>query len=318
MTKTADIDPLTRLAIQHGTDKWMPHVYTPIYHTHFFHLRDRPVRVLEIGVGGFESPRIGGNSLRMWADYFSRGPIVGFDIREKKIAPHERITVLRGSQDDPAFLRDVIAAHGPFDIVIDDGSHDPKHMVASFKILFPAVVDGGFYTIEDLQFAFAKMFGGSPAGAEPMQLADDIMRGMNSAGLAFGAPIRALHSYRNLLIIERGDTAEPATLPYDLDAPNVARAIAAVESELARAPTADGLAHLARNYARGRNHAKLVATVRHGLAQWPDHLHLLVLGAQFAGRAGDTALREQCITRLETLAPDDPLVRKVCRRRPAD
>ena len=26
------IDPLTRLAIRHGTDKWGPHFYTPIYH----------------------------------------------------------------------------------------------------------------------------------------------------------------------------------------------------------------------------------------------------------------------------------------------
>jgi hypothetical protein len=27
-----EVDPLTRLAIKHGTDKWGPHFYTPVYH----------------------------------------------------------------------------------------------------------------------------------------------------------------------------------------------------------------------------------------------------------------------------------------------
>jgi hypothetical protein len=37
-----EIDPLTRLAIRHGTDKWGPHFYTPVYHELFAPLRDRP------------------------------------------------------------------------------------------------------------------------------------------------------------------------------------------------------------------------------------------------------------------------------------
>ncbi|MBV8508817.1 MAG: hypothetical protein JO289_01505, partial [Xanthobacteraceae bacterium] len=39
------IDPLTRLAIRHGTDKWGPHFYTPIYHELLAPLRDRPVKL---------------------------------------------------------------------------------------------------------------------------------------------------------------------------------------------------------------------------------------------------------------------------------
>jgi hypothetical protein len=68
-----DIDPLTLLAIRHGTDKWGPHFYTPIYHAVFAHLRDRPVRLLEIGVGGYKLRDVGGASLAMWADYFPHG-----------------------------------------------------------------------------------------------------------------------------------------------------------------------------------------------------------------------------------------------------
>jgi hypothetical protein len=48
------LDPLTQLAIKHGTDKWGPHFYTPVYHKLFAHLRERPLRLLEIGVGGYE------------------------------------------------------------------------------------------------------------------------------------------------------------------------------------------------------------------------------------------------------------------------
>ena len=69
----ADIDPLTALAIRHGTDKWGPHFYTPVYHELFAHLRDAAVRLLEIGIGGYGYQTVGGASLRMWADYFPRG-----------------------------------------------------------------------------------------------------------------------------------------------------------------------------------------------------------------------------------------------------
>ena len=75
-----EIDPLTRLAIKHGTDKWGPRFYSPLYHKLFSQLRDRPIRLLEIGVGGEELKTVGGASLAMWADYFSSGQITGIDL----------------------------------------------------------------------------------------------------------------------------------------------------------------------------------------------------------------------------------------------
>jgi len=33
------------------------------------------VNILEIGVGGYDNPNYGGNSLRMWKRYFYRGKI---------------------------------------------------------------------------------------------------------------------------------------------------------------------------------------------------------------------------------------------------
>ena len=78
------IDPLTRLAIKYGTDKWGLHFYTPLYHDLFCKVRDQPIRLLEIGVGGYEFKTVGGASLAMWADYLSNGQITGIDIAEKR------------------------------------------------------------------------------------------------------------------------------------------------------------------------------------------------------------------------------------------
>jgi hypothetical protein len=315
----ADIDPLTRLAIRHGTDKWGPHAYTSIYHSHFAHLRDKSIRLLEIGIGGYDSLRLGGLSLQMWADYFPSGVIVGIDIFEKQIAPHPRIKTLVGSQDDPEFLREVIGAHGPFDIIVDDGSHQPKHVAASFEVLFPVLSAGGFYAIEDVQIAFSRLFGGSPEdGAETIQLANQLVRkALVPAILGDGAPatVTNLHAYPNLLIIQRLHDQRPVDLRYDLADPRVAGAIAAMERELERNPTPDGLAHLAHNLGRGRDVVKALATVRRGLAQWPDHFHLLFVGSRLARRAGDHAFDAECLARLLVVAPDDALVRKLMGKR---
>jgi hypothetical protein len=46
------------------------------------------------------------------------------------------------------------AAEGPFDVVIDDGSHVSAHQITSFYFLFNHLRAGGFYVIEDIQTSF--------------------------------------------------------------------------------------------------------------------------------------------------------------------
>jgi len=74
---------LNELARAHGTDKAGDHSYTGAYEFHLAGFRDRPVRLLEIGVGGYEDPDQGGESLRMWKEYFAHGQIFGLDIYDK-------------------------------------------------------------------------------------------------------------------------------------------------------------------------------------------------------------------------------------------
>lgn len=126
--------------------KW--HHYFDIYTKHFEAYRNRPIRMLEIGV-------YRGGSLRMWKDYFHPdSTIVGIDI-DKTCKDHEiadrKVFVRIGSQADPAFLTEVADEFGPFDIILDDGSHKTHHQNVSFGALFRgALADGGCYMVEDV------------------------------------------------------------------------------------------------------------------------------------------------------------------------
>jgi Flp pilus assembly protein TadD len=60
-----------------------------------------------------------------------------------------------GSQDDPAFM-DQICSKYPPTIVIDDGSHRWDHMIFTFERVFPHVLPGGFYIIEDMSVCFGE------------------------------------------------------------------------------------------------------------------------------------------------------------------
>jgi len=53
-----------------GSDKVYGHSFIPIYETYFKSLRKKPLNILEIGIGGYEDPNSGGESLLMWAEYF--------------------------------------------------------------------------------------------------------------------------------------------------------------------------------------------------------------------------------------------------------
>ncbi len=108
----------------------------------------------------------------MWAEYFPLGQITGIDIAEKRPTLDGRVKFLQGSQEDPVFPKSGCDARGPFDVIIDDGSHVPKHVVASFHVLFPLPAEGGLYVIEDIQTAFWPSFAGSLLhGGDTMKLA---------------------------------------------------------------------------------------------------------------------------------------------------
>jgi len=112
---------LDQLALIYGSDKWGGHFYTERYQEHFHKLRNKKLRILEIGVGGYEDPHYGGASLRMWKTYFPNSLIYSLDIYDKSPLQEKRIKIYQGSQADEATLKKICDESGPFDIIIDDG-----------------------------------------------------------------------------------------------------------------------------------------------------------------------------------------------------
>ena len=84
------------------------HNYTPHYMEHFKKKRFNRIKLLEIGVGGYEKPTYGGHSLRMWKRYFPNGQIFSIDIYDKSSLQEKRIKIYQGSQVDEGFLKNVL------------------------------------------------------------------------------------------------------------------------------------------------------------------------------------------------------------------
>ncbi len=154
---------LDLLAALYGTDKVGEHDYTPVYGELFRAWRGKPVRLLEIGVGGYAGA-IGGESLRMWESYFRRGRIYGIDLYDKTALSGGRVQVFQCSQVDAPKLTALAQELGPFDFIIDDGSHENAHQIETFGILWPHLKDGGTYIVEDVQTSYWPSYGGAPVG----------------------------------------------------------------------------------------------------------------------------------------------------------
>jgi demethylmacrocin O-methyltransferase len=225
----ASEEDVASLSVRLGTDKWGAfNWYARHYDTHLARRRGEPVRLLEIGIGGYDDPDAGGASLRMWQRYFHRGLVYGLDIADKHVHG-PRIRTIQGDQGDPAFLAELGRRLGPFDIVIDDGSHENEHVRTSFEALLPHVRDGGLYIIEDLQTAYWPGYGGDDhdltTRATSIGMLKTLVDGLNHSEISPATTpsypdrhIVGLHLYHNLAVIEKALNAEegtPAIVPRE-------------------------------------------------------------------------------------------------------
>lgn len=130
------------------TDKHATHNYIEHYERWFSPLRDKPIKLLELGIEY-------GPSLALWDEYFynNRG-IYGLDAiltKEAKDIAAERanVHVVEGRSDEPSTLAQF---DDDFDIIIDDvgfGAHLWDVQMATWRGFFPKVKEGGLYIIED-------------------------------------------------------------------------------------------------------------------------------------------------------------------------
>jgi len=189
-------------------DKWAH--YLRVYDQHLNRFRDSEVRVLEIGVSK-------GGSLELWRKYFgNRATIFGVDIDPgcaSRVDPPNQVRI--GSQDNPGFLRSVVTEMGGIDVVLDDGSHVGRHQVASFKVLYPLLSEGGVYIIEDLHTSYWRGFyqGGIRRRGTAIEFAKSLIDDIH--GWYYRRPDRvpdvaALHIYDSILVIEKRAAARPS------------------------------------------------------------------------------------------------------------
>jgi len=124
-----------------GCDKATIHSYSGTYETLFQSLRDKPVRLLEIGV-------CSGGSLKVWEEYFTHpdAEFIGLDLTKENIrytfSDRTKILIQDATKESP---------DGFFDIIIDDGSHVLRDQTDALQVLASHLKPNGMYIIEDIQ-----------------------------------------------------------------------------------------------------------------------------------------------------------------------
>jgi hypothetical protein len=147
--------PMWRLFLLFGSDKHRPgwHSYGHTYGALLRRWKYRPVKLLEIGIGGYRGS-LGGRSLLAWQAFFPFGTIVAADIVPKQDLGGARRRIVQLDQSSEADLGALCAREAPFDIVIDDGSHFNAHQILTFQQVWTSLKDGGVYVVEDVQTSF--------------------------------------------------------------------------------------------------------------------------------------------------------------------
>ena len=155
---------LNKLANKYRSDKgdiyYGAHAYARIYEQYLAEWRERPIRLLEIGLlrhdlqRRLSPPFADTPSLSMWKEYFPQAEIYGFDIADFSATPATPgVHVIQGDMGRVEDLERLLeTSGGAFDVIIDDASHASHHQQRALACLFPHLNPGGFYIIEDLCF----------------------------------------------------------------------------------------------------------------------------------------------------------------------
>ncbi|MDQ6472091.1 class I SAM-dependent methyltransferase [Flavobacterium sp. LHD-80] len=213
---------LDKLATIHKTDKNRYHFYTQHYQKHFRPYKFKKIKFFEIGVGGYENPILGGESLRMWKSFFPFAKIFSLDIFDKSFLQESRIQIFKGSQVDEKVLGAICEQVGEFDLIIDDGSHINEHVIKSFEFLFPKLKKGGIYVIEDTQTSYWEEYGGNSEDfntkgtiyhyfkslIDCLNNEEFLLPGYKKS--YYDKHIISMHFYHNMIFIYKGDNNEPS------------------------------------------------------------------------------------------------------------
>lgn len=145
---------------RYGSDKAL-HSYTQVYSALFKDWFDRPLRMLELGLGtnnpnvlsnmgAFGAP---GASLRGWRDLFPQASVYGADIDRGILFEEDRIKTFYCDQLDKSSIRSIwsqpVLRDGA-DIIIEDGLHTFEANISFLEASLDHLRPGGIYVVEDI------------------------------------------------------------------------------------------------------------------------------------------------------------------------
>lgn len=202
---------LDQLAIKHQTDKSsLHHDYCKVYEQWFEPIRNKPIKFVEIGFGGYEFPDRGGQGLRMWREYFTQAEVHCIELYDKVNIP-AGCSFHQMSQDDERCKDICRGAH----VICDDASHICPLTYRTFINLFPALKAGGLYIIEDIESSWCPHNGWAQGTDDsldmitptPVNIGRHLVNDINAQyipGFIQTYPdAESVHFYKNLLVIKK-------------------------------------------------------------------------------------------------------------------
>jgi len=137
-----------------GSDKDSRHSYSATYQDLLMDLQ-KPV-ILEIGLGTTNDYPYGGlppgGSTRAWRSSYPNAVIVGADIDPESVKAIEEIGFILDQTSDVSLkeFSQNIKEFAPFDLIVDDGFHDPHANLRTLNALSQFLSRNGSYVIEDV------------------------------------------------------------------------------------------------------------------------------------------------------------------------
>lgn len=208
---------LDEIGIKHGTDKSsVHHNYLNEYEEYLKDLKDDYFSFLEIGWGGYAFKDRGGQSARMWHEYFQNATIVSLDLYEKEPLKEDRMILLQGSQVNEELLKNIITTYKPI-VVLEDGSHNNNFSIKTFEILFPLLPSKGIYIVEDIETSWydSEEYGGCAEQnnfnfPSTVNLFRRLVSDINGQYINhfkseydFSSSIKSIHFHKNFILIKK-------------------------------------------------------------------------------------------------------------------
>ena len=122
--------------------------HTPYYEKHFAPLRNKQLKVLEIGVAN-------GHSIASWYYYFPNSIIHAVDIKKSYKFFYKANRIFYHSLDctNNKDVTRFITKNKNFDIIVEDANYLQQRTANNIKNFYPTLNPGGIYILEDFKWA---------------------------------------------------------------------------------------------------------------------------------------------------------------------